>query len=121
MRFVFMIHHDEAALNARSKAEEEALTAECLAYDNALRARGQLILAHALNPTRTAKAVRYRRKVQITDGPFAESKEQLIGLVIIEARDEAEALEIAGRSPLARTGTIEVRGAFDIAWPEMSG
>jgi len=116
MRFVFMIHHDEAALEARSKAEEEALTAECLAYDNDLRASGHLVLAHALDPTRAAKRVGYRRKAQITDGPFSESKEQLIGLVVIEARDEAEALEIAGRSPLARTGTIEVRGAFDIAW-----
>lgn len=116
MRFVCLIYHNHAALDSRTKAEEQALTAECLAYDNALRSSGQLVLAHALNPPGSAKKVHYRRKVQITDGPFTESKEQLIGLVVIEARDEGEALEIAGRSPLARTGTIEVRGAFDIAW-----
>ncbi|MGE0281815.1 MAG: YciI family protein [Rhizobiaceae bacterium] len=116
MRFVCLIYHDQAALASRSEAEEQALTAECLAYDDDLRASGKLVLAHALNPPASAKKVRYQRKVQITDGPFIESKEQLIGLVVIDARDEAEALEIAGRSPLARTGMIEVRGAFDIAW-----
>jgi len=116
MRFVCLIHHDPAAFDTQTKAEQAALTAECLAYDNGLRASGHLVLAHALNPPATAKRVRYQRKLQITDGPFAESKEQLVGLVIIDAASEAEALEIAGRSPLARTGTIELRGAFDIAW-----
>ena len=116
MRFVCLIYHDQAALEARSEAEERALTAECRAYDNGLRASGHLVLANALYPPASARKVRYRKKPQVTDGPFAESKEQLIGLVVIDARDEAEALEIAARSPLARTGTIEVRGAFDIAW-----
>ncbi len=116
MRFVCLIYHDHNALDARSEVEEQALTAECRAYDNGLRASGHLVLAHALNPPASAKKVRYRKKMQVTDGPFTESKEQLIGLVVIDARDEAEALEIAGRSPLARTGTIEVRSAFDIAW-----
>jgi hypothetical protein len=116
MRFVCLIYHDHAALEARTPAGEEQLTAECRAYDNGLRASGHLVLAHGLNPPASAKRVRYRKKTQVTDGPFAESKEQLIGLVIIDARDEAEALAIAARSPLARTGTIEVRGAFDIAW-----
>ena len=114
MHFVLLIRHDET-IDSLTQEQSRALTAECLAYDNRLRDAGALILAHALRAPLTAKSVRYRRKPVITDGPFAETKEQLIGLMVIEARDEAEALEIAAASPLARTGVIEVRGAYDIA------
>jgi len=111
MRFVFLIHHDEKEIE---KLGGEELTRECAAYDADLELTGNLILAHALQPAKTGRSVRRRRKVQITDGPYAETKEQIIGLLVIEASDADEAARIAARSPLARTGTIEMRRAFDI-------
>lgn len=70
--------------------------------------------AHALRPARTARTVRIRgKKAMITDGPFAESKEQLIGFILIEAEDADEAMRLAKEIPLAKTGTVEVRPAFD--------
>ena len=73
-----------------------------------------MIFAHALRPARTARTVRKRqKKAVITDGPFAESKEQLIGFILIEAKDLDEAVRLALDIPLAKTGTVEVRPAYN--------
>jgi hypothetical protein len=94
--------------------EEEKLHAipdrECMACGNELRERGVLIAAEPLQPVDTATTVRVRQgKVSITDGPFAETKEQLAGFYLIEARDLNEAIQMAARIPPAREGSIEVR------------
>jgi hypothetical protein len=97
-------------MEAMSEIEAEACTDESLAYDEALRRSGQLIVAQALAPVETATTVRVRKgKLTTTDGPFAETKEQLGGFILIEARDLNEAIQAASRIPLARRGSIEVR------------
>ena len=86
-----------------------------LAYDRFLEKRGQLIIAQALQSVRTSKTVRRRKgKRLVTDGPFAETKEQLLGFVMIEAENLDEALDIAAGIPLAEMGTIEVRAIYDV-------
>ena len=83
---------------------------ECLACGNGLRDSGVLLAAEALEPVATATTVRVRNgKVAITDGPFAETKEQLAGFYLVDAKDLDEAIQIAARIPPAREGSIEVR------------
>jgi hypothetical protein len=95
---------------AMSKAEANACTDESLACDAALRTSGHLVVAHALQPVETATTVRVRHgKLWATDGPFAETREQLGGFILIEARDLNDAIQVAARIPLARCGSIEVR------------
>ena len=83
---------------------------ECMACGNGLRERGVLLAAEALQPVDTATSVRVRNgRAAITDGPFAETKEQLAGFYLIEARDLNDAIQIASKIPPAREGSIEVR------------
>jgi hypothetical protein len=84
--------------------------AECMTWGLELREAGQHIAAEALQPVTTATTVRVRNgNISVTDGPFAETKEQLAGFYLIEARDLNDAIRIASRIPPARIGTIEVR------------
>ena len=94
--------------------EEEKLRAvpdrECMACGDGFRKSGLLVAAEALQPVATATTVRVRNgNVSITDGPFAETKEQLAGFYLIEARDLNEAIQVASKIPPAREGSIEVR------------
>jgi hypothetical protein len=83
---------------------------ECMACGDGLRERGVLVAAEALQPIETATTVRVRNgRVSITDGPFAETKEQLAGFYLIEATDLNEAIAVASKIPPARAGSIEVR------------
>ncbi|MBA3640123.1 MAG: YciI family protein [Acidobacteriota bacterium] len=83
---------------------------ECMDCGNAFRDRGVLLAAEPLHPIETAATVRVRNgKVSITDGPFAETKEQLAGFYLLEARDLNEAIQMAAKIPPAREGSIEVR------------
>jgi hypothetical protein len=83
---------------------------ECLACGNGLRESGKLLAAEPLEPVETATTVRVRNgKVSVTDGPFAETKEQLAGFYLIDARDLNEAIQVASKIPPAREGSIEVR------------
>jgi hypothetical protein len=83
---------------------------DCVAYDSAIRASGHCLASEALQSVRTATTVRVRNgKVSITDGPFAETKEQLAGFYMIEARNLDEAIELAAGIPPACVGSIEVR------------
>jgi len=110
MKYVCLVYLVEKEMEAMSESEAKACTDESLAYDEALRRSGQLIVAQALAPVETATTVRVRRgKLTATDGPFAETKEQLGGFILIEARDLNEAIQAASRIPLARRGSIEVR------------
>jgi hypothetical protein len=110
MKFVFMIHHDERVLDALPEPEMQALVDSALEYDEALRQSGHYIVSNALQPARTARTIRVRGgSVSVTDGPFAETKEQLGGFFLVEARDMDEACQIAARFPPARLAVIEVR------------
>jgi hypothetical protein len=83
---------------------------ECADYADGLRQRGTLVAAEPLQPTETATTVRVRNgKVSVTDGPFAETKEQLAGFYLIEARDLNDAIQVASKIPPVREGSIEVR------------
>lgn len=115
MKFICLVYGEESQFGTMTKAEMAKLDSDSLAYDRSLQERGHLIVAEALQSVNTSKSVRRRGgKKLVTDGPFAETKEQLLGFVMIEARDLEEALEIATHIPLAATGTIEVRAIYDI-------
>lgn len=115
MQYLCLVYGEEAILHGMTQRESDELTRRSLEYDEALARPGSLIVAQALMPVRTAKTVRVRKKkVTTTDGPFAETKEQLLGFVMIEANDEAHALDIAAGIPLATIGSVEVRAVMDL-------
>ncbi len=113
MRYMLLIYLDERALD---DAERERCYRESAQLAHQLDAAGQYVAAAPLEPTATATSVRVREgKRVVTDGPFAETKEQLGGYFLIDARDLDEAIAIAARIPMARRGTIEVRPVIHIA------
>jgi hypothetical protein len=88
---------------------------ECFSCGEQLRANGSLIAAEALQPIDTATTVRVRNgRMTVTDGPFAETKEQLAGFYLVEARDLNDAIQIASKIPPAREGSVEVRPVRDL-------
>jgi hypothetical protein len=110
MRFMFTIYHDEDVLDALPEGEMQALVDAALDYTDELRRSGHYIASDALQPVRTARTIRvHGGKVSTTDGPFAETKEQIGGFFLVEAKDMDEACAIASRFPPARVGIIEVR------------
>jgi hypothetical protein len=110
MKYLCMAYEEERTLNDLTESEWHDLRQETLDYVAALRESGHLIATHALRSATTASVVRVREgRSLVTDGPFAETKEQLGGYFLIEARDLDEAIRIAERWPSARLGSIEVR------------
>ena len=110
MKYLCMVLVDEKKLAALSASELQALDDESLAYDDSLRKRGHLITAQALESVQTATMVRIRNgKVSLTDGPFAETNEQIGGFLLIEAQDLNQAIQLAANVPVIRLGGIEVR------------
>lgn len=113
MKYMLLIYMDEQILSERER-EECYQESTGLAHD--LAAKGQYLAAAPLYPTSTATSVRVREgKRLVTDGPFAEVREQLGGYFLVDAKDLDEALEIAGRIPGARTGTVEVRPVLELS------
>jgi hypothetical protein len=114
MKYLCLAYEAEQTFDDLSQGEWEALRGETLAYVEALRKSGHLIATQALQSARTANTLRVRDgKLLATDGPFAETKEQIGGFFLIEARDMSEAIQIASRWPSARIGAIEVRPIED--------
>jgi len=110
MQYIVLIYGSEKSWTSLSKPEAEQMYAEYRKYSEDLAKAGVIRGGSELKPTSTATTVRVRGgKQQVTDGPFAETKEQLGGYYLIEAKDVDEALKIAQRIPSARYGTIEVR------------
>ena len=110
MKYLFLAYGDERQLDALSSSEREALGNACLANDEVLRKSGHLLAVEGLQSSRTATTVRVQHgTLSVTDGPFAETKEQLIGIFTIDARDLNEAIQVAAKMPQARGGPIEVR------------
>ncbi len=110
MKYLCMAYEEEQKLNALTRKEWDTLREETLAYVDALRDSGRLLITHALQSVQAAATVRVRGgRPLITDGPFAETKETLGGFFLIEASDLNEALQVASKWPSARLGSIEVR------------
>lgn len=115
MKYLLMIAIDEKLRDAMAQDEMDALVKEHFALGDELRSRGQLLASEALESARSATTVRVRGgKPSTTDGPFAETKEQLGGFYLIEAPDLDRALEVAARIPSARMGSVEVRPVWDL-------
>ncbi len=110
MKYMLLIYHDEQVWSNHSEQERQKIYGEYRQLIDELRSRGQYLAGDELQVTSTAKSVRVRDGKQIlTDGPFAETREQVGGFFMIEATDLQEATRIAARIPSARTGIIEVR------------
>ena len=102
MRYLCLAYEQESVVNALSRPEWDALRGETLSYVEELRKRGHLVSTEPLQSARAATTVRVRSgKVSLTDGPFAETKEQLGGFFLIDARDLNEAIQVASKWPSA--------------------
>lgn len=115
MRYLCLIYHDEKTLAALPEREMHDLHARRLAYNEELLAGGRFVEAEALEPAAAATCVRLRNgRVNVTDGPYAETKEMVGGFYLIEARDLNEAIQIAAHLPSAHLGVVEVRPCRDL-------
>lgn len=107
MKYLCLIYSDEQTLHSHPDSPKDD---ECFDYARSLETSGRMMAAEPLESVQTATTVRVRNgKVTLTDGPFAETKEQLTGFYLIQARDLNEALQVAAHIPVARIGSIEVR------------
>ena len=110
MKYMLLIYHDENDWNSHTETERQDIYRQYRELIEELQASGRYLAGNELHPTMTANSVRVREgKPVVTDGPFAETREQLGGFFLIEARGVEEANAIAARIPSALTGTIEVR------------
>jgi len=110
MRYLCLIYDEEKKLGTMSKSEGDTFMSEYGAFTEGIRKSGQFLAGEALQPVQTATTVRVRNgKVSTTDGPFAETKEQLGGFYLINAKDLNEAIQVASKIPSARLGSVEVR------------
>lgn len=110
MKYLCLIYDEEKKLESMTRTEMDGLMAEYFAFTEAIRKSGNLLDGNDLQPVRNATTVRVRGgRVSTTDGPFAETKEQLGGYYLVEAADLNEAIQIAARIPSAKLGVIEVR------------
>jgi hypothetical protein len=117
MRFVCLGYYSEADFAAKPEAERNRLFDECFAYDDVLRAGGHFVGGPALEP-HSAKTLRGKNgKVTVTDGPFAETKEQIGGILMLEARDLDHAVELMSKHPAVTNGfsTFEIRPEGDMS------
>jgi hypothetical protein len=110
MQYLCLIYSDETMYPKMARAEVENMMAEYMAFTAKVKESGHYIGGNRLQPTHTSTSVRIRNgNLSATDGPFAETKEQLGGYYLIEAKDLNDAIQVASRIPGARVGTIEVR------------
>jgi hypothetical protein len=113
MKYMLLIYLDEK--HPLSEDERQACYKESTKLAEELHARGQYIAANPLHPTETATTVRIREgKRMVTDGPFAETREQLGGYFLIDAENLDDAIAVAARVPMAKKGTVEVRPVIDL-------
>lgn len=116
MKYLCLIYENEKNWESKPPAESEAIMNEYFAFTADIQRNGKLVAGEALQPTQTATTVRVRNgKVSTTDGPFVETKEQLGGFYLIEAKDLNDAIQVAAKIPSARFGAIEVRPVVDFS------
>ncbi len=112
MKYMLLIYNEEGAQNA---SQREQCYLESAEFANQLHAKGKYLLAAPLQPTTMATSVRVREgKRAVTDGPFAETREQLGGFFLVEAKDLDEAIGIAAQIPAGRRGTVEIRPIIEV-------
>jgi hypothetical protein len=110
MKYLCLIYDEEKRMASMSASDGKVMMEEYSAFTEATRKSGHYVAGEALQPVQTATTLRMRNgKLSTTDGPFAETKEQLGGFYLIEARDLNDALQVASRIPSVKTGSIEVR------------
>jgi hypothetical protein len=110
MKYLILCCHEEKKLDSMPKSECDALMEETVSYCETLKKSGHLLEVEQLESIQTAVTVRTQNgKLAVTDGPFAETKEQLGGFFLIDARDLNEAIQVASKFPSVRFGTMEVR------------
>jgi hypothetical protein len=112
MKFICLGFHDESAWATMSESERKSFMDKCFAYDDELRRGGHFIGGEALQPAPNAATVRYRNgQALVTDGPYAETREQLGGILFLEARDMNHAIQLMSKHPGIRAGGFEIRPA----------
>jgi hypothetical protein len=110
MKYLCLIYDEEKKMAGMTKSEGDAFMGEYGAYTQSIKGSGHYLGGEALQPVHTATTIRSRNgKVSTTDGPFAETKEQLGGFYLVEAKDLNDAIQVATRIPSVKTGSIEVR------------
>ncbi len=115
MKYICLGYIEEDKLQALSESEVNAMMDECFTYDDELRRGGHYVGGEGLQSPRNAATLRFRDgKVSITDGPYAETKEQLGGILILEARDLNHAIQLMSKHPGVKYGPFEIRPAEDM-------
>ncbi len=115
MKYLCLIYSEEKQIAALPEHEGAAMTGEYLAFTDSIKRSGHYVAGERLRPTPTGVTIRSRNgKVSTTDGPFAETKEQLGGFYMIEARDLNDAIQVASRIPGTKVGSIEVRPIWEL-------
>jgi hypothetical protein len=116
MRYLCLIYENEKEWESKPQSELEAVMGEYFTFTENIRSNGKLVAGEALQPTPTATTVRVRNgKISTTDGPYAETKEQLGGFYLIDAKDLNDAIQVASKIPGARDGAVEVRPVIDFS------
>jgi hypothetical protein len=115
MKFICLGYIAENKWETMTETERNAMMDECFAYDDVLRKGGHFAGGEALQPPRSAATLRWEGgQVQVTDGPYAETKEQIGGILILEARDLKQAIELMSKHPGVKAGPFEIRPAGDL-------
>ncbi len=118
MKYLCLIYDDEAKIASMPKKESDAFLGEYFAFSDDIRRTGHYVAGEALHPVQSATTLRIRNgKLSTSDGPFAETREQLGGFYLVEARDLNDAIQVAARIPSARTGSVEVRPIMELPQP----
>jgi hypothetical protein len=116
MKYICLGYYDEKKWETVSESERNALMDACFAYDDVLRKNGHFATGEALQSARNATTLRWQNgKVSITDGPYAETKEQLGGILVLEATDLNHAIQLMSKHPGVKAGPFEIRPAEDLS------
>ncbi|MES2924812.1 MAG: YciI family protein [Verrucomicrobiota bacterium] len=116
MKFICLGYIEPNKFENLSETDRNAMVDECFSYDDELRKNGHFAGGEALQPPQTAATLRWKDgKASVTDGPYAETKEQLGGILILEARDLNHAIQIMSKHPGVKAGPFEIRPAADLS------
>lgn len=116
MKYICLGYMDETTWDTMTESERNAMMDECFAYDDVLRKGGHFAGGEALSSARNATTLRWKNgKVSVTDGPYAESREQLGGILVLEARDLDHAIQLMSKHPGVKAGPFEIRPVADLS------
>jgi hypothetical protein len=116
MKYICLGYMEEKTWETMSEGERNAMMDECLDYDDVLRENGHFVGGEALQSARNATTLRWKNgKVSVTDGPYAETKEQLGGILILEAEDLDHAIRLMSKHPGVKAGPFEIRPVEDLS------